>query len=95
VRVWSAWSYLVVFGSLIGFSAYRFLVERVSSTLATTYAYVNPPVALLVVGGSAMNRFRPVFSSDCRSCSAPWRCWRGHKPVNGTSQRIPGWLLWR
>jgi drug/metabolite transporter (DMT)-like permease len=47
-RAWSAWAYLVVFGSLIGFSAYRFLVERVSSTLATSYAYVNPPVALLV-----------------------------------------------
>ncbi len=48
MRVLSAWGYLVVFGSLIGFSAYRFLVERVSPTLATTYAYVNPPVALLV-----------------------------------------------
>jgi drug/metabolite transporter (DMT)-like permease len=48
IRPWAAWSYLVVFGSLIGFSAYRFLVERVSATLATTYAYVNPPVALLV-----------------------------------------------
>jgi drug/metabolite transporter (DMT)-like permease len=43
-----AWLYLVVFGSLIGFSAYRFVVERVSPTLAATYAYVNPPVALLV-----------------------------------------------
>jgi drug/metabolite transporter (DMT)-like permease len=48
VSVISAWAYLVVFGSLIGFSAYRFLVERVSPTLATSYAYVNPPVALLV-----------------------------------------------
>jgi drug/metabolite transporter (DMT)-like permease len=47
-RVWSAWIYLVVFGSVIGFSAYRFLVERVSTTLASTYAYVNPPVALIV-----------------------------------------------
>jgi drug/metabolite transporter (DMT)-like permease len=47
-RVWWAWAYLVVFGSLIGFSAYRFLVERVAPTLASTYAYVNPPVALLV-----------------------------------------------
>jgi drug/metabolite transporter (DMT)-like permease len=47
-RIWWAWSYLVVFGSVIGFSAYRFLVERVSATLAATYAYVNPPVALLV-----------------------------------------------
>jgi len=46
--VWCAWGYLVVFGSLVGFSAFRFLVERVSATLASTYAYVNPPVALLV-----------------------------------------------
>src|SRR6266853_1458396 len=29
-RVWWAWSYLVVFGSVIAFSAYRFVVERVS-----------------------------------------------------------------
>lgn len=47
-RVWGAWIYLVVFGSLIAFSAYRFLVDRVSPTLASTYAYVNPPVALFV-----------------------------------------------
>jgi drug/metabolite transporter (DMT)-like permease len=47
-RVWWAWMYLVVFGSVVAFSAYRFVVERVSATLASTYAYVNPPVALLV-----------------------------------------------
>lgn len=49
--VWCAWGYLVVFGSLVGFSAFRYLVERVSPTLASTYAYVNPPVALLVGWG--------------------------------------------
>ena len=47
-KVWWAWGYLVVFGSLIAFSAYRYVVERVSPTLAATYAYVNPPVALFV-----------------------------------------------
>src|SRR5579872_6663503 len=47
-RVWWAFGYLVVFGSLIAFSAYRFVVERVSPSLASTYAYVNPPVALIV-----------------------------------------------
>jgi drug/metabolite transporter (DMT)-like permease len=47
-KFWWAWGYLVVFGSLIAFSAYRYVVERVSSTLAATYAYVNPPVALFV-----------------------------------------------
>jgi drug/metabolite transporter (DMT)-like permease len=48
ISPWAAWGYLVIFGSLIGFSAFRFLVERVSVTLATTYAYVNPPVALFI-----------------------------------------------
>ncbi len=47
-HVWAAWGYLVVFGSLIAFSAYRYIVDRVSATLATTYAYANPPVALFV-----------------------------------------------
>src|SRR3984957_17617871 len=47
-RIWWAWGYLVVFGSLIAFSAYRFVVERVSASLAATYAYVNPPVGLVV-----------------------------------------------
>jgi drug/metabolite transporter (DMT)-like permease len=45
-HVWWAWGYLVVFGSLIAFSAYRFVVERVSPSLAATYAYVNPAVGL-------------------------------------------------
>jgi len=56
---WWAWSYLVVFGSLIAFSAYRVLVERASPTLASTYAYVNPPVAMLVgwwLGGESFSR---------------------------------------
>jgi drug/metabolite transporter (DMT)-like permease len=47
-HVVGAWLYLVVFGSMIGFSAYRYVVEHVSPMLASTYAYVNPPVALLV-----------------------------------------------
>lgn len=58
-RVWSAWVYLVVFGSMIGFSAYRFVVERASTTLASTYAYVNPPVALLVGWGLGNESFSP------------------------------------
>jgi drug/metabolite transporter (DMT)-like permease len=59
VNVWCAWSYLVVFGSLIGFSAFRYLVERVSATLASTYAYVNPPVGLLVGWGLGDETFSP------------------------------------
>ena len=56
-RVWWAWGYLVVFGSLIAFSAYRYLVERVSQTLAASYAYVNPLVGLLVGWGLGNETF--------------------------------------
>lgn len=40
--------YLVVFGSLVGFSAYLWLLRNVRPVLATSYAYVNPPVAVLL-----------------------------------------------
>ena len=56
-RVAWAWAYLVVFGSLIAFSAYRYLVDHVSPTLATSYAYVNPAVGLLVGWGLGNERF--------------------------------------
>jgi drug/metabolite transporter (DMT)-like permease len=49
-----AFIHLLVFGSLVGFVAYNWLLNHVSSTLAGTYAYVNPLVAILVgwlVGG--------------------------------------------
>ncbi|MGE5234832.1 MAG: drug/metabolite exporter YedA [Acidobacteriota bacterium] len=39
-------AYLIVFGSLIGFSAYVFLLTRVRPTVATSYAYVNPVIAV-------------------------------------------------
>ena len=58
-HVWWAWGYLVVFGSLIAFSAYRFVVERVSPSLAATYAYINPPVALFVGWWLGSETFSP------------------------------------
>jgi drug/metabolite transporter (DMT)-like permease len=47
-RASGALLYLIVFGSLIAFSAYMFLVQNVTPALATSYAYVNPVVALLL-----------------------------------------------
>jgi drug/metabolite transporter (DMT)-like permease len=41
-----AYFYLLVAGSLVGFVAYNWLLGHVSSTLAGTYAYVNPVVAI-------------------------------------------------
>jgi drug/metabolite transporter (DMT)-like permease len=42
----AAWAYLVVFGSLIAFSAYLYLLAHASPALATSYAFVNPLIAL-------------------------------------------------
>jgi drug/metabolite transporter (DMT)-like permease len=40
-------AYLVVFGSLIAFSAYLYVLKHARPAFATSYAYVNPPVAVL------------------------------------------------
>jgi drug/metabolite transporter (DMT)-like permease len=42
----AAFFYLLVVGSLIGFVAYAWLLGNVSTTLAGTYAYINPVVAV-------------------------------------------------
>jgi len=39
--------YLAVFGSIIAFSAYLYVLRHARPALATSYAYVNPPVAVL------------------------------------------------
>lgn len=51
-RVWPTQAnlavlYLIGFGSIIGFTAYIWLLKHVRPALATSYAYVNPPIAVL------------------------------------------------
>jgi drug/metabolite transporter (DMT)-like permease len=43
----AAMFYLVVAGSIFGFTAYIWLLHHVRPALATSYAYVNPPIAVL------------------------------------------------
>lgn len=52
-----AFVWLLVVGSLMGFVAYVWLLGHVSSTLAGSYAYVNPALAILIgwaLGGEAI-----------------------------------------
>ena len=42
----AAWLYLLVFGSFIAFSAYIWLMRNTSPSRVSTYAYVNPVVAM-------------------------------------------------
>jgi drug/metabolite transporter (DMT)-like permease len=41
-----AFAYLIVFGSIVGFSAAVYLLRNASASLATSYAYVNPVLAI-------------------------------------------------
>jgi drug/metabolite transporter (DMT)-like permease len=54
---WLALLYLILAGSIIGFTAYVWLIHHESPTKVGTYAYVNPIVAVLVgyfLGGEAL-----------------------------------------
>jgi drug/metabolite transporter (DMT)-like permease len=41
-------AYLVVFGSVLGYSAYSYALRHASATIVGTYAYVNPVIAVLL-----------------------------------------------
>jgi len=43
-----ALGYLIIFGSIIGYNAYIWLLKNAEPSLASTYAYVNPVVALFL-----------------------------------------------
>lgn len=45
---WVGTAYLVVFGSLVGFAAYAWLLRVAKTSLVATYAYVNPVIAVLL-----------------------------------------------
>jgi drug/metabolite transporter (DMT)-like permease len=48
LRSWLALGYLILFGSVIAFTAYNWLLEHYSPTLVATHTYVNPIVAVLL-----------------------------------------------
>src|SRR5213079_2662737 len=55
---WFALLYLIVAGSIIGFTAYVWLIHHESPTKVGTYAYVNPIVAVVVgyfLGGEELS----------------------------------------
>jgi len=57
VKAWLALAYLIVAGSIVGFTAYVWLLHHESPTKVGTYAYVNPIVAVIVgylLGGESI-----------------------------------------
>jgi drug/metabolite transporter (DMT)-like permease len=48
VRSWLAFGYLVLVGSIMGFGAYVYLLQRTTMAKVSTYAFVNPVVAVVL-----------------------------------------------
>ena len=64
---WFALAYLIVMGSIVGFTAYVWLIHHESATKVGTYAYVNPVVAVVLgyfVAGEAVG-VRTVIGTLC------------------------------
>jgi drug/metabolite transporter (DMT)-like permease len=51
--------YLIIFGSLVGFASYTWLLRNASTSLVSTYAYVNPMVAIIIGNLLAQEPFTP------------------------------------
>jgi drug/metabolite transporter (DMT)-like permease len=47
-EAWLAWGYLVLFGSILAFTAFVSALQLLPTSLVTTYAYVNPVIAVLL-----------------------------------------------
>lgn len=45
---WLAWGYLIIFGSVIAFTAYVRILQLLPMSVAMTYAYVNPVIAVIL-----------------------------------------------
>ena len=48
VEAWASILYLVMFGSLVGYTAYIYLLNNVAVSKVTTYAYINPVIAVIL-----------------------------------------------
>ena len=66
-KAWFALLYLIVAGSILGFTAYVWLIHHESPTKVGTYAYVNPVVAVVLgyfLGGEALG-LRTILGTLC------------------------------
>ena len=57
---WFGLGWLIVFGSIAGYSAYLYTMQHASTALASTYAYVNPVVAVILGIIFFHERFTPL-----------------------------------
>jgi drug/metabolite transporter (DMT)-like permease len=91
LRSWLALGYLIVFGSMVGFTAYIYILKKSTATRVATYAFVNPVVALflgwLLVGESITLRTiiaaAVILTAVLLVITAP------HRALTRTEVRVP------
>ncbi len=59
LRSWLAFLYLIVFGGIVGMTAFLFLMRATTPARASTYAYVNPIIAVLLGAAFAGETLTP------------------------------------
>lgn len=93
---WAAFAYLVVFGSLVAFTSYVWLLQNAPLSTVATYAYVNPVVAVVLgavageaLGWRALAGGSVVVAAVAAVVSAEARGRRRHAPDTGPIARAP------
>ncbi len=87
---WFSLLYLIIAGSIIGFTAYLWLMHHESPTKVGTYAYVNPIVAVLLgyflasepLGARTVPRYTPGSGERAGDHNNP-----GQKTANGACSK--------
>ena len=95
-KTWFALAYLVLFGSVVAFTAYVWLVANAPISLVATYAYVNPVIAVflgwlildekitwpIVAGGAiVVAAVALVISSERKPTARPYRSTRARTRI--------------
>ncbi|SQC90744.1 Uncharacterized inner membrane transporter yedA [Cedecea neteri] len=91
---WLALGYLALFGSMISISAYMYLIRNVSPAVATSYAYVNPVVAVLLGTTFAGKTFRRLNGWRWGSLFSPW-CWSRWVNTCSRPNRLLSLVKWK
>jgi drug/metabolite transporter (DMT)-like permease len=80
--------YLTLFGSLVAYSAYGYLLRNVSPSLATSYAFVNPVIAVLLGVGLAHEEIRwtTVFAMVVILAGVALVAWRPQAPARSPQE---------
>ncbi|HXY26051.1 MAG TPA: EamA family transporter [Candidatus Acidoferrum sp.] len=91
LRSWLALAYLIAFGSGIGFSAYIYILHKSTPARVSTYAFVNPVVALFLgwlMAGEAIT-LRTILAAAVILTAVILVITAPHRPPNRSTEPVP------